>query len=229
MRRSSCYFLGHCYVCIETLRHATLTWAVAARLQAEATTHTHIQDARIAAVQHPRPLALASTLTQITNFSTIHHTRPADRAAVAVSEPSTLTGYQPSIDTPWVRTLPSSNPGAEISNAIVSVGTGPQETLDGKLEIRMGEDAGADGGAIPQASQEGDDKASAPDEPKPGELFGDDPYKVEDEETSASKEWEPGERFGIVEDEDASSSGEWEPEVRFGCDPDGRGCVTRRS
>ncbi len=52
---------------------------------------------------------------------------------------------------------------------------------------------------IPQASQEGDDEASAPDEPEPGELFGDDPYKVEDEETSASKEWEPGERFGIAD------------------------------
>ena len=78
--------------------------ASAARLQVEATTHTHIQDARIAAVQHPRPLARASTLTQITNFSPIHHTRPADRAAVAVSEPSTLTGYQPSIDTVGNRT-----------------------------------------------------------------------------------------------------------------------------
>jgi hypothetical protein len=42
MRRGSRYFRGHCYVCIETLRHATLTWAVAARLQAEATTHTYI-------------------------------------------------------------------------------------------------------------------------------------------------------------------------------------------
>ena len=83
----------------------------------------------------------------------------------------------------------------------------------------MGEDAGADGGAIPQASQEGDDKASAPDEPEPWELFGDDPYKVEDEETSVSKEWEPGERFGIVEDEDASASEELEPEVRFGYEP----------
>jgi hypothetical protein len=48
---------------------------------------------------------------------------------------------------------------------------------------------------------------------------------VEDEETSASKEWEPGERFGIVEDEDASASEELEPEVRFGYDPDRRGCV----
>ena len=93
--------------------------ASAARLQVEATTHTHIQDARIAAVQHPRPLAFVPTLTQI------------------------------SIDTVG-RELPSSNPGdpgAEISNAIVSVGIGPQETLDRKLESRMGGDAGADGGA----------------------------------------------------------------------------------
>ena len=95
----------------------------------------------------------------------------------------------------------------------------------------MGEDAGADGGAelhIPQASQEGDDEASDPDEPEPGDLFGDDPYKVEDEETSASEEWEPGERFGIMmaEDEDASASQEWEPEVRFSYDP---GSTTRRN
>ena len=72
----------------------------------------------------------------------------------------------------------------------------------------MGEDAGADGGAelhIPQASQEGDEDASDPDDPEPGELFGDDSYKEEDEETYASKEWEP--------------------EVRFGYDPDRRGCV----
>jgi hypothetical protein len=58
--------------------------ASAARLQVEATTHTHIQDARIAAVQHPRPLAFVPTLTQITNFSSIHHTRPAERAAFSV-------------------------------------------------------------------------------------------------------------------------------------------------
>ena len=93
----------------------------------------------------------------------------------------------------------------------------------------MGEDAGADGGAelhIPQASQEGDEDASDPDDPEPGELFGDDPYKEEDEETYASKEWEPGERFGIAEDEDASASEEWEPEVHLGYDPDRRrGCV----
>ena len=48
---------------------------------------------------------------------------------------------------------------------------------------------------------------------------------MEDEGTSASKEWEPGERFRIVEDEDASASEEWEPEVRFGYDPDRRGCI----
>ena len=85
------------------------------------------------------------------------------RAAVAVSEPSHLTGtLQPSIDTPWVRALPSSNLGAEISNAIVSVGKGPQETLDRKLEIGMWEGAGADGGAqlhVHQALQEGEDEA----------------------------------------------------------------------
>ena len=48
---------------------------------------------------------------------------------------------------------------------------------------------------------------------------------MEDEGTSVSKEWEPGERFRIVEDEDASASEEWEPEVRFGYDPDRRGCI----
>ena len=79
------------------------------------------------------------------HLSPIHHPWTAERAAIAVSEPSTLTGYQPFIDTPWVRELPSSNPGAGNSNAIVSVGTGPQETLDRKLESRMGGDAGADG------------------------------------------------------------------------------------
>ena len=48
---------------------------------------------------------------------------------------------------------------------------------------------------------------------------------MEDEGTSDSKEWEPGERFRIVEDEDASASEELEPEVRFGYDPDRRGCI----
>ena len=48
------------------------------------------------------------------------------------------------IDTPWVCTH-ASNPGAEISNAMVSAGKGPQETLDRKLEIWTWEGAGADG------------------------------------------------------------------------------------
>jgi hypothetical protein len=52
--------------------------------------------------------------------------------------------------------------------------------------------------------------------------------RLEDEETYAFKEWEPGERFGIMmaEDEDASASQEWEPEVRFSYDP---GSTTRRN
>ena len=63
--------MTHCYVCFETLKHATLTWAVAARLQAEATTHTHIEDAYIqgarnAAGQHVHPLTPAPNHTQIT-------------------------------------------------------------------------------------------------------------------------------------------------------------------
>ena len=80
----------------------------------------------------------------------------------------------------------------------------------------MGEDAGADGGAelhIPQASQEGDEDASDPDDPEPGELFGDDPYKDEDEETYASKEWEPGERFGTAADDAREAT--WAPLLRL--------------
>ena len=52
--------------------------------------------------------------------------------------------------------------------------------------------------------------------------------RLEDEETYAFKEWEPGERFGIMmtEEEDASASQEWEPEVRFSYDP---GSTTRRN
>jgi hypothetical protein len=38
------------------------------------------------------------------HLSPIHHPWTAERAAIAVSEPSTLTGYQPSIDTVGNRT-----------------------------------------------------------------------------------------------------------------------------
>ena len=103
--------MTHCYVCFETLKHATLTWAVAARLQAEATTHTHIEDAYIqgarnAAGQHVRPLTPAPNHTQIILPSPMQHTRAAECAVGAVSEPFNLTG-KPStnfIDAPWVCT-----------------------------------------------------------------------------------------------------------------------------
>ncbi len=91
-------------------------------------TYTYIQGARNAAGEHVHLLTPAPNQPQIIlpspiHLSPIHHPWTEERPAIAVSEPSTLTGYQASIDTPWVRKLPSSNPGAGNSNAIVRAGT----------------------------------------------------------------------------------------------------------
>ena len=74
------------------------------------------------------------------------HTRAAERAAFAVPEPLTLTGKTHKfIDAPWVGTH-ASTPEADISSAIVSIGKGPQENLDGESEILTWGSAGGVGG-----------------------------------------------------------------------------------
>ena len=116
-------------------------------------TYTYIQGARNAAGEHVHLLTPAPNLTQIILPSPIQHTRAAERAVVAVSEPFNLTRTTHKfIDAPWVCThAPTTQ--ADISSAIVSVGKGPQENLDRESEIRLWGGAGNDGGAELLASQ----------------------------------------------------------------------------
>ena len=158
--------------------------------------HTHTYRAIGTQQGSTYPLTPAPNHTQIILPSPIQHTRAAERAVGAVSEPFNLTG-KPStkfIDAPWVCTH-APNPGADTSSAIVSAGKGPQETLDRESEIRTWGGAGADGGAelhASQAPQEEDDDGpdKVEDEEEPQEEDDDDQAKVEDEEESATVEWE---------------------------------------
>jgi len=142
------------------------------------------------------------------------HTRAAERAALAASEPSTLSGTRHIfIDAPWVGT-PASIPGADTSSANASVGKGPQENSVRDSETRTG--GGGDGGGgtellasqdEPHDESEGADGAEEFPVSQASQVDGDDdPAKVEDEAAPATEEedWEDNERS----------------ERRFGYDPD---------
>jgi len=136
-------------------------------------THTHMQDARKAAEGHVHPLTPTPRQTQIILPSPMLHTRAAERAAFAASEPCTLSGTRHIfIDAQWVGTR-ASNPGADPSSANVSGGKGPQENLVRDSEIRTGGVADGGGGTELLASQdepheeEAGDQAPAEEEEEP--------------------------------------------------------------
>jgi hypothetical protein len=142
-------------------------------------THTYTQDARKAAEGPVHPLTPIPHQTQIIPPSPIPHTRAAESAAPAVSEPLTLAGNTlKHIDAQRVCTH-TSTPEADFSSANASVGKGPQEKLVRDSEIRTG--VGADGGG-------GTELIASQDEPHEEEpVF--DQAPAEEEEDPASEEW----------------------------------------
>jgi hypothetical protein len=95
-----------CIVCGATLRQAMLTWAAVAHQQAQAsqapvaeaedapaagTTHTHTHTPGTTHT-HIHTLTSAPELTQIDNHSLTQLPRITDRATIAVSEPTSLSG-----------------------------------------------------------------------------------------------------------------------------------------
>jgi hypothetical protein len=141
------------------------------------------------------------------------HTRAAERAALAASEPSTLSGTRHIfIDAPWVGT-PASIPGADTSSANASVGKGPQENSVRDSETRTGGGGDGGGGTELLASQdepheeEAGEQAPAEEEEEPatGERAAEGEHE-EDEEVSAT---EAGGAEGSNESEGADGAEEF--------------------
>jgi hypothetical protein len=159
-------------------------------------THTYIQDAWKVAEGPVNPLTPIPHQPQITPSSPIPHTRAAERAAPAVSEPTSLTGKtQTLFDAPRVSTH-TSTPEAEFSSAIVSVRLGPQENIDRDRKSRTGGDVDGGGGTEPFAPED------EPDEEDVGEQA-----TAEDEEEQDSGEWVAEEEHEEDEEAPATEAG----------------------
>ena len=207
-------------------------------------THTYTQDARKAAEGPVNPLTPIPHQPHTTPPSPTPHTRAAESAAPAVSEPLSLTrNLTITLDAQRACTHASSLE-ADFSNANASVVQGPQENV---REARSGGDAGGGGGAgfitSQDESHEGEpaiDQASAEgeEEQDPRERVAEEEYE-EDEEVPVTKPGGPEGRNerdepheedagdqASAEEEEEQDSGEWAAEEEWRRSEQCRECVS---
>jgi hypothetical protein len=207
-------------------------------------THTYMQDAWKAAEGPVNPLTPIPHQPHTTPPSPTPHTRAAESAAPAVSEPLNLTRTLTiTLDAQRACTHASCLE-ADFSNANASVVQGPQENV---REARSGGDADGCGGAgfitSQDESHEGEpaiDQASAEgeEEQDPGEWVAEEEYE-EDEEVPVTKPGGPEGRNerdepheedagdqASAEEEEEQDSGEWAAEEEWRRSEQCRECVS---
>jgi hypothetical protein len=207
-------------------------------------THTYMQDAWKAAEGPLNPLTPIPHQPHTTPPSPTPHTRAAESAAPAVSEPLNLTRtFSSTLDAQRACTHASCLE-ADFSNANASVVQGPQENV---REARSGGDADGCGGAgfitsqdEPHEGEPAIDQASAEgkEEQDPGEWVAEEDYE-EDEEVPVTKPGGPEGRNerdepheedagdqASAEEEEEQDSGEWAAEEEWRRREQRRECVS---
>jgi hypothetical protein len=207
-------------------------------------THTYMQDAWKAAEGPLNPLTPIPHQPHTTPPSPTPHTRAAESAAPAVSEPLNLTRtFSSTLDAQRACTHASCLE-ADFSNANASVVQGPQENF---REARSGGDADGCGGAgfitsqdEPHEGEPAIDQASAEgkEEQDPGEWVAEEDYE-EDEEVPVTKPGGPEGRNerdepheedagdqASAEEEEEQDSGEWAAEEEWRRSEQCRECVS---